>query len=201
MNLKKRQDKNTNRICLSSSQESSIISCNGFTLVEVLVSMFIFTLMFSVSAMIFANLFGNYKDAKNIQQDIDNAQFSMNGIMKTLRTSSIVEVAGNKDITIYNYSQSECINYSFSLGGLNIASSPTDFGDCNSTAAGSSELVTSGNIDGRFTVFPSVGSDPGPAVVGRVTVFMEITEGDDQIRIQSTTSLRDYVVSEIEMDL
>ncbi|PJA87728.1 MAG: hypothetical protein CO140_02745, partial [Candidatus Moranbacteria bacterium CG_4_9_14_3_um_filter_40_7] len=60
----------------------------GFTLIEMMIAIFIFSLMMIAVTEIFSSSFGGYGNARNIQKDLEDAQFVMGQIAKTLRTSS-----------------------------------------------------------------------------------------------------------------
>ena len=62
----------------------------GFTLVEMMVSIFVFAIMMTAIAGIFARQISSYKQTRIMANDLENAQFALNYIAKTLRTSSII---------------------------------------------------------------------------------------------------------------
>ncbi|PID52673.1 MAG: hypothetical protein CR972_00815 [Candidatus Moraniibacteriota bacterium] len=67
----------------------------GFTLVEMMVSIFIFLIVMTAIVQIFVQQIHVYQRAQNMQEDMENAQFTMNYLAKTLRTSTVLgEVTG-----------------------------------------------------------------------------------------------------------
>ncbi|MEN8252644.1 MAG: prepilin-type N-terminal cleavage/methylation domain-containing protein, partial [Patescibacteria group bacterium] len=62
----------------------------GFTLIEMMISIFIFALMMTAVAGIFARHIIAYKQTRLMANDLENAQFALNYLAKTLRTASIV---------------------------------------------------------------------------------------------------------------
>lgn len=169
---------------------------SGFTLAEVLISLFVFSLMMVAVAQIFGTAFSGYRSTRAIQRDIDNAQYSLNIIGKELRTSSVVvPVSGPSDvqaIQFYDHSQGRCIRYRISGGNLQVASSAVaDVAACAALSLGSFTNISTGVISGSFKVIPSATTPL--LVVGKVTVSLDISEGSaHHALIQTTVSLRDF---------
>jgi prepilin-type N-terminal cleavage/methylation domain-containing protein len=176
----------------------------GFTLIEVIIATFIFALIMVAVAMTFSSLFGGYKGAKSIQKNLENAQYGMSLMARSLRTSSVVVPNAARTVTLikfYNYSERRCVGYRFLNNAMQIAfvadpgdSAPDKKVWCSGASLGSYSNVTTANINSMsFYVVPSSSS-----VVGKVTISMEVCattacgSKDDKARIQSTVSLRDY---------
>jgi len=182
------------------------IDRQGFTLIEVVVAMFIFVLMMSASSVVFARAFKTYGDARNMQENMENAQYAMNIMAKTFRTSSVADSSGTSNITVFDYSQNstgdgKCIMYEFIGGSLQRAeNSETTLNDCvnNPPSSGSGDAVTSGVVSGNFNSSKS-DDTVGSEVVGKITISMTITKGSNTVNMQTTTSLRDYVESGISL--
>jgi prepilin-type N-terminal cleavage/methylation domain-containing protein len=174
-------------------------SFRGFTLIEVIVSLFIFSIMMVVVSQVFASAFSGYRSTRAIQRDIDNAQYSLNIIAKELRTSSVVNPAsGNlvnsSFVQFFDHSQSKCFRYRISGGNLQVASANVaDVAACSGATLSTFTNITTGVINGSFRVTPSTSA---PAHVGKVTVSLDISEGSTHhARIQTTVSLRDFGMS------
>ncbi len=166
----------------------------GFTLVEVLVSLFLFVILMAAIAQIFTSAFTGYRSTKTIQRDLEVAQFAMNTIAKELRTSSIVSSSGNQSsVQFYDHSQGECFRYRVPGNTLQVASSSaTSASDCSSLNPSSFTTIVTGIVSGGFFVTPSDGAS-SPKRVGKITISLEIGEGEThRARIQSSASLRDY---------
>lgn len=176
----------------------------GFTLIEVVVALFMFSLLMSSVSGIFANTFLGYKAARASQRNTENAQYAMNAMAKELRTSSIASSTAAA-VKFYDYSQNICFSYRIrninpSESYLEVASaSPTPIPDtaaaklswCNLASLGSYTIVTTGVVTGNFSVIPS--SAVAPVSVGKVTISLQIAEGTKYAaRLQTTASLRDY---------
>lgn len=172
----------------------------AFTLIEVMVAMFIFVLVIASSTVVFANIFKAYQRSKHLQENLENAQYALNLLSKTFRTSSVIDVAGdNSSVTIFNYSTNECVKYSFSAGSLHKQTSDASgISSCATASFITNDVMTSGDVDGKFYASKSVQKGSPGAKVGMITVVMTITSGNSSdINIQTSSSLRDYGVSGI----
>ncbi|MEF3692396.1 MAG: prepilin-type N-terminal cleavage/methylation domain-containing protein [Candidatus Moraniibacteriota bacterium] len=188
----------------------------GFTLLEVVVAIAIFSIISLASTGAFVSIFKSYKNAKNLNENLKNGQYAMNLMNKTFRTSTVVVSVFSNSIEVYDYSQSKCFKYEFFGGKLLRSESNRVIGAseaaCESFPAG--EAMTSGEVFGAFKVEKSEGGDytdsdgnnigPKSVKVGRVTTAMKISNGEGVYKreayLQSTVSLRDYVISNIGID-
>ena len=173
---------------------------NGFTLIEVLVSIFIFSLLMIVASNFFGSSIFGYRNSKSIQKDLESAQYAMNIITKTLRTSKVI-ISNSNMIRVYDYSRKtggKCIVYQFSDNKKLVSGSAnSDEKDCESASITTKEMATNYINNFKFSVVPSPAD---PKVVGRVTISAEVCAtlncagtvyGEkDTARIQSTVSLR-----------
>lgn len=173
----------------------------AFTLVEVIVAMFIFVLVISGSTIVFANTFKAYQSSKHMQESLENAQYALSLLSKTFRTSSVVDVAVDKSsVTVFNYSRNECVKYSFSGGTLQQETSGAlGISACAGMTFTTNDVMTSGNVTGKFYASKSVKKGSPGAKVGMITVTMTIISGNSKINIQTSSSLRDYGVSDITL--
>lgn len=185
--------------------------------VEAIIAIFIFALvMFSVM-MIFTSSFGGYKKADNMAKNIENAQFAMNLMAKSLRTSKIISPSGNFSNTgtlkIFDFSDNinPCKQYSFngtqvlvaSYGGATYATDP----NCTAGTFSSFAPLTAQSISGSFSGLASVPPAPGtsPGTMGKVTIQMKVCSSstcalggkNDSTVLQTTVSLRDYSTVEL----
>ncbi len=170
----------------------------GFSLIEVMVSLFIFGLVMTAASQIFTRAFAGHRYARDLQRDVENAQYLSGILSKELRTSTIVDPnapTGNnpvQSVQFYEHSQGLCIQYRINQNALEVAKqSSTGPSACNNAVftSGDFTTVSSGTIQGGFDVTPS---DSSPRTVGRVTLALRIQEGTHSASIQSTVSLRDY---------
>ncbi len=185
-------------------QPFSNTSDRGFTLIEVLVSVFVFLIVMTAVTNTFTNGFSSYKNTKIAQKNLEDAQFALNLMAKELRTSTVVSPGSTLPqpvITFYDYSQLLCVRYridafrNLQRGSISVAASDIA-SDCTTAIADSSfgmKNMNAGNINyGRFLITPSVtGATPR---FGKVTVTLDINQNGttQHAYIQTTVSLRDY---------
>jgi len=174
----------------------------GFTLIEVIVAVFIFALMASAASGVFVKMIQSYRYAKVAQKDLESAQYAMNLMAKTLRTSSVDDsgaLPAPSSILIYDYSQGKCIEYAFDSLHHRVYSQeavPADFNsvaDCLAAGPYSTPSTIAENVDGKFDY---TASSDGVAM-GKVTISMTVSSGSKDTNIQSSVSLRDYPVAGI----
>ncbi|MFA5986221.1 MAG: prepilin-type N-terminal cleavage/methylation domain-containing protein [Parcubacteria group bacterium] len=114
----------------------------GFTLIELMVSIFIFLIIMTAIVGIFARQIQAYRNARVSQNDLENAQFAMNYMAKTLRTAtvlgrnnedlrdpaqfasaqgntddfSLLRIDGSNKLVLYDFSQELCMRFYFATG-------------------------------------------------------------------------------------
>jgi prepilin-type N-terminal cleavage/methylation domain-containing protein len=167
----------------------------GFTLLEVLVSLFIFSVVMMATAQIFGTAYSGHRMTRLVQHDIENAQFAMNVLAKTLRTSTVVSGSGSTpSVKFFDYSQGtegRCFLYRIEGDALQVASgASTSVADCSTMLLNTFTTVTTGTVSGSFVVIPSA-----PATrVGKVTISLVIGEMTSvhSARLQTSVSLRDF---------
>lgn len=188
----------------------SVSASNGFSLLEVVLAVFIFSVIAVGITTYFAKTTLANQNAKRLQQNLEDTRFAMNRIAKVLRTSVAINpnattgAAGTsvQTIRIYDYSQSSCIEYAFSSGGMNERVATLPVGTVNEKAwcAGNppfsvwNALVSaSGNLafEGRFFVVSSEDTSPNERA-GRVVMNARIRRGNNESTMQTTVSLRNY---------
>ena len=177
-------------------------SKKGFTLLELMISIFIFSVVVLVVGGIFGRGMVAYRYADNLQKGMEEAQFAMGKIAKVLRTSNVVASSGTS-ITVYDASQGKCIVFAIVDGAVtqrtaSPISSPSPFDRCNGVSYGSAVAMTStknGTITGLFDVIASTRTPTGR--VGRVSILFVIKalNNNSSVRLQSSVSLRDYKAS------
>jgi prepilin-type N-terminal cleavage/methylation domain-containing protein len=172
----------------------------GFTLIELIVSMAVFSVMATSLTASFTSGFSTFGSSREIQHDVEAAQYSMNTLAKYLRTSSIVEESGSS-IRFYDYSSKRCFEYRFNSGALQarwveIGTITNVETDCVASALPylwQNLTPSSGSdISGSFS---AVRSRRSPRVMGRVTIMMSVKKSAASVLrsdIQTTVSLRDY---------
>jgi prepilin-type N-terminal cleavage/methylation domain-containing protein len=186
----------------------------GMTLLEVMVAVFIFSLIMVAVVQIFGSSASGYRNAVKIQRNLEDAQYAMNQITKTLRTSTVVKYDPEvEEIRVFDYSipsdSDNCLEFKFDNSSekkLMVGSERDDAqDDCNgsspltSPSFLSNKEMTVGRIENMK--FDVVSSESGK--VGKVTISMEVcadnssscSSATGKVQIQSTVSLRDYNIS------
>ncbi|KKR20860.1 MAG: hypothetical protein UT50_C0015G0013 [Candidatus Moranbacteria bacterium GW2011_GWA2_39_41] len=169
----------------------------GFSLVEVLMATFVFAvIMVGVAGTFSSSMFG-YRNAKNVQKDLEQAQFAMNLMAKTIRTSSVSNFSSNNDLKSYDYSQGKCIEYEFDNTNKILkygTSGAVSLDDCSFDV--NNDPVAENINSLKFSFIPSsAATGSTPAVVGKVTISIEVGSGNDKTNLQTSVSLLDYTVS------
>ncbi len=171
----------------------------AFTLTEVIVAMFIFVLIVSGSTVAFGKMFKAYKENKALQQNLDNAQYSLNLMAKSIRTSSVVDISvDGQRLVIFDYSQMNCIKYEFIDNKLTKnVNGATGISSCETVPfdAGNDEEIVTGNVSGKFIANKSDSNN-----VGLVTIVLSMQNGSSTANIQTSVSLRDYNISGISLN-
>lgn len=175
-----------------------------------MVAMFMFALIVTATAATFSSSYISFRKAKATQRNLEDAQYAMNLIAKTLRTSSIIEpnaVDLADDILLYDHSRlnNQCIRFRLQ----NVAGNPVlmtksatagSKSDCDMglvpNGIGDMETLSESINDINFYVIPSVNN----TTVGRISIVMQVCQNTascatDEIWIQSSVSLRDYLES------
>jgi Tfp pilus assembly protein PilW len=183
----------------------------GFSLMELLVAMFISTLIVTTVVAAFASTFRTQKIARDTQRDIEDAKTTLEYMAKIIRMSSSMKpdatTAQNTPVIyIFNKTMNECIGYWYdnSAGvkkikeqsctpldesnpctkGILGASGVNFNGDCSPV-----ETVISSTLSDAEFYIPAYGTAPSP--IKRLTIRMQ-TEHDSGAKMQTTISLRDY---------
>lgn len=175
----------------------------GFSLLEVMIVVFIFALMMTAVTAYFAKMAVVNQNTKRLQRNLEDAQLAFNLIGKTLRTAVIVVPAAAstnaQTIRLYDYSQGTCIEYAFSGNTITTksASGPSNASDdekvwCQGallgTAASIVQIADGATVSGKFMVTPSTNT-----VAGRVTMAARVSRGANlSSSIQTTVSLRNF---------
>lgn len=183
------------------TQKQQTNTAGGFTLIEVLVSTFVFLLVITTVSVVFGKEITAYRSAKAIQRDLENAQFAINLVAKTLRTSTVIS-ASSSQVRVYDFSQAECIEFRFQNNAVDtrtesVSNDEFTNNGCGGAPGGGWSTLTTGVVEGEFSVVPS--QETPSKIVGQTTISMKVyppggsgaPEGD-VVRIQTTVSLRDY---------
>ncbi|MFA5994028.1 MAG: prepilin-type N-terminal cleavage/methylation domain-containing protein [Parcubacteria group bacterium] len=195
------------------NKKKKVVVHQGFSLIEMLVAMLIFVIMTLVIMGTFFDMIKSRARVRAIQQDVEDARYGMELMVKTLRMSSVFSANGSQNsIIFYDYSRKGCFQYrKDSTPGsksilVDIGADPTKVTDpldqsvsvvnCGSNwdSSKTGKLVNGTADELYFDVKKSVKDTS----LGHVTIAMRICDkGDcmdsnDSATIQSSVSLRDY---------
>lgn len=165
---------------------------------ETLIAILIFSLTFTMLAATFSSFLKNYNETKKSQRAIENAQYAMNLMAKTLRTSTLSgsPVINSFPLVAYDHSQGICIEYSYDAAGHKLQFRQSNAAsDCASAVFGNPVAdLTQGNIAGASINAIATDNSTYPATLGRVTILLEISKDPDSasktVPVQMSVSLR-----------
>lgn len=179
-------------------------SRRGFSLLEVLMAMFIFVIVAMIVSAVFGKTILAYKSTKTVQKNLESSQFAMNQMAKILRQSEIDITTSNNDasnpkgtwVDIYDKSQNLCVSYLLDSGEKKLKygyAAPVDppggLSGCSWNGVYENySNMTSGYVTGNFS---SVASSSSQA--GKITVSMKVCADAgcaSAASIQTTVSLR-----------
>ncbi|MDO8240728.1 MAG: prepilin-type N-terminal cleavage/methylation domain-containing protein [Candidatus Moranbacteria bacterium] len=175
----------------------------GFSLMEMIVAIFVFSLLMTTMVSTFVSVVSVRKKARMLQQDTENARFAIEQMSKTLRTSTVLNPIDRtpvQNLQFFDYSRNSCLEYNFSspklqsrAGTWTNSGTPEVTPICNFSSS-YSDMISGSLNSANFFVVKSA-SVP----VARVTISLHICynnvctgEAGDEVAIQSAVSLRDY---------
>lgn len=165
---------------------------SAFSLIELMVAIFILSLITLVAVSVFANIVRARKNAIKDSSDIGAGREAIEIMAKNIRMSSHLSPAGNSSL-VYFFSEvtGECISYSISNNVLKSATASPNGTDCtpgavtyNYTAMTRSDMTVAGSF-----IVTQTNATSSPKVIGRVTMIMLI---DGKYNLQTTLSVRNY---------
>jgi prepilin-type N-terminal cleavage/methylation domain-containing protein len=176
----------------------------GLTLVEVVISVAVFSIIMAVTASLFGSNIDTKRRTDRARVAYERMQVAMNVVAKTLRTSSIVSnaSANSPSVRVYDYSQEKCVEFSTSSNVLTISETSVPIADKDTQCTPSSSLGSTTNLSNSFVIgrFRTVKTDEASDVRGSVTMSFTVcptdfdctSESSELANMQTTVSLRDY---------
>ena len=161
----------------------------GFTLVEVVVAMAVFSIAMLAITQVFISIIKSYRLTKNMQRNIENTQYALDLIGKTLRTSEInIPSSYVNRLEIFDPSQGKCLIYEISDGYLKWASATSsDLGHCSFSTMNLVNFIDS-RVTGNFRVVANTSGNQ----VGKITINLKVQQAGKSARFQTTVSLRNH---------
>jgi Tfp pilus assembly protein PilW len=181
-------------------KENNLKTSRGFTLVEIMVSMFISTLIIVTVVAAFASAFRSQKKAREVQRNIEDAKASLEYMAKIIRMSNNLTSNDSSAISMYNKSMSQCVKFQLSSNKIEeltcLPLDPDDSckngdigaanNDCNGNVT---SIAITGTLSSASFYIPAYTGAPNP--IKRVTIRMQMKD-DENAKLQTTVSLRDY---------
>jgi prepilin-type N-terminal cleavage/methylation domain-containing protein len=167
----------------------------GFSLLELIIAIFIFSVVMLAVVAIFSKTIGSYKNSRNLQRNLENAQFALNLMAKTIRESKMVIPASPStvgEIKMIN-KRTTCKAFNFNSTEKTLQSSTFTSNDCSGSISYSTAV--SNVYDVKFFVTPS--SSTAPKQVGHMTILMRLCSDQtctsaDEHALQTSVSLRNF---------
>lgn len=164
----------------------------GFSLLEMIIAMSIFSLIVMATVAAFASIVSTQKKTKEIQKNLESTRTALELVGKTMRFSNHLSSGGESVIFLYNTSQNKCLSYQFSENGLEEAKfgPPSDPSDCENAEnyIGIYKTLVAG-ATGKFNVIETnKEAAAGDFVIGKATISINI--GGNYL--QTSASFRDY---------
>lgn len=186
----------------------------GFTLIEMMVSVFIFSLIITATVVVFAGYVKTHKYSRIVQRNLEGVQFAFNYMAKTLRVSDVIDEGSMHTDRIFTYSDANqtCTTFYFYNDSiwyktLKLSDVPVGVpgkvgekcGKSSAYALVSGVRLTTGKIDhARFEYsYTSRGDESTniPPTVGFVTMSVAIkdkTTDKGLVWAQTSVSLLNY---------
>ena len=168
--------------------------CKGFSLIEILVAIFVFILVMAMLTGTFSSFLKSYSNAKKIQKDAEDAQYAMNLMAKTIRTSGLITVSSPVTafpLRIFDYSQSSCIEYSYVPAPSNAIGVASNLTANNPASCLLASMPTPSILVGNIANSPSITAvQTNGTTLGKVTISLQVQDSASTIPIQMSVSLR-----------
>lgn len=161
----------------------------GFTFLEVIVAIGIFSLVSVVVVAVFANIMKTNNEIRSIQQKIELAGTTMESMAKIIRMSDNIDSSDSNNIFMRNTSQLRCIRYNVASPNIRVEEFPIPVGQ-GPEYCGVIGNYNDGNlvdllddVSASFAFTPSTDSE-----AGKVTILMNVGRRN----LQTTVSFLDY---------
>lgn len=190
-------------MALNNFMNKSKNKLKGFSLLELLISIFIFTLIIVTSISVFAGVVLARQKNRVMQKNLEEGRTALETMAKNIRMSRKLTTNGTTDqIVMFNNSQDRCIAYFFDSTDKSLKTeqaapdgspSEDDYPDCSGVTVINDPIIPSDNITGSFDVVETNSdSSLGDIKIGKATIRLTIGSGDQAQNMQTTVSFRDY---------
>ena len=181
---------------LSKKIKQSKKGLKGFTLMETLIAVLLFSLLSVMVSGVFSSFLKNYTESKKTLQGVEGGQFAMNLRAKTIRVSD-VKAEGTNILQVYDFSQAKCLKYSFAGKKLQVNYSTEagqgSVGKCAFTSMGGAQDLTAADVqNASFSVVPSSATTLGFVIIALTIKDDTQPPASLPMYIQMAVSLRNY---------
>lgn len=107
--------------------EQTSLSRAGFTMIELLIVIVIFSIVIGISAEIFSSTFAAQKQARQLQGVLDNARYALERIAKSTRVSCVLPSSSSSSLAMYHFRRKEKLVYELDSNN-NLVETETDSG-------------------------------------------------------------------------
>lgn len=189
------------------------IKTKGFTLLETMVAIFVFTVLITMLSGSFLNFHKIILTQRSNQRNLENAQLALNLMEKTIRSSVVYQnntsggvitlpsgnvqafdFTANHPLDLFDNSQNTCVQYSFDSTShkMKIA---TKSGATITTLADCGDFSWAVPVEFSDAIIENVSGSGWPTIsgaIGRVTVALSVkdTVQNTHMMVQMTASLR-----------
>ncbi len=168
----------------------------GFTLLETLISVLLFSFIAVMMSGVFGTFLKNYIEARIMLQGVDGTQFAMNLMAKTIRTGEVKYTVGSNTLFLYDRAQKKCMEYIYVPASskmqvdISTTSNEGSVDRCTFASMGGAQDITQSNMitNASFIVVPST-----PSSMGIVTLALTVSSPGQRtspVQVQMTVSLR-----------
>lgn len=168
----------------------------AFSLVELMMAIFILSVIMLVSVSVFANVVWTRKNSLKVSNDLAAGREAIQIMAKNIRMGSRLDYISGNTKAIYFFSEvtGSCISYRFSggvLSGSEVAPGGASNMECSTafvTYHYSPMTRSDMQVDGSF-VRTKTDTVSTPKIIGKATVAMLV---DGKYNLQTTISFRNY---------
>lgn len=168
---------------------------SAFSLIELMVAIFILSLITLTAVSVFASVMRARSDAVKSANNIEAGREAIEIMAKNIRMGSHLGPA-NSSTSIYFYSEvaAQCIRYSIAGNVLSSATAAPVGTDCTPGVATYGANLPMTRTDGAMTatgsfIVTQTNAVSNPKAIGKVTVIMLV---DGKYTLQTTISIRNY---------
>ena len=168
-------------------------SQKGFSLLEALISIAVFTIIMVATAETFASMIQTKVEVDRMRESHQKAQVAIESITKSIRSGVVVTpdsgYASQETIRIYDYSQSLCIEYAFLGTALQKRTASIDRDECTAgVSLPDTQIMVRDTVKGNFDI--SWDDDNKYVTIRLLLISPNQQASTNQTRVQTTVAMR-----------